>query len=174
MSDNQIFHLRVLIDHGTEVFRDIEIESENTFEQLHEAIMGAFGFSGQEIASFYMSNEEWDKGEEITQMDMGGLGEGSIKTMRDTSLSEMIVDRGDKLLYVYDFMRMWIFFVELVGTAKVDSTIAYPQIVLSVGDAPDENSKELIESFPVDFEMEEDFPEEGADFENIDDYDEII
>ncbi|MCZ4409968.1 hypothetical protein O3Q51_14195 [Cryomorphaceae bacterium 1068] len=173
MSEN-IFHFRVLIDQTEEVFRDIQIKGSDSFDDLHQAIVEAFEFSGDEMASFYMSNEEWDKGEEITQMDMGGLGDEGIKTMKDTPLDEMVFEEGEKLLYLYDFMRMWIFFVELVGvsTAKEDQT--YPLVVLTVGDAPAEHSKELVDSFPVDFDEDFEDPSEDEGFENIDDYDEII
>jgi hypothetical protein len=172
----KIFHFRILPDQSDEVFRDIEIKSSDTFEQLHDAILKAFEFSGQEMASFYMSNEEWDKGEEITQMDMGGMGDDAVLTMKDTALSDMVFDQGQKLLYLYDFMRMWIFFVELVGISDPEGSKSYPLVTLSVGDAPDEHSKELVDSFPVDFDEDlGDFSEEGEEgFENIDDYDEII
>jgi hypothetical protein len=173
MSD-KIFHFRVLIDQSEEVFRDIEIKGSDTFEDLHQAIVEAFEFSGDEMASFYMSNEEWDKGEEITQMDMGGLGGEGIKTMKDTPLDEMVFEKGEKLLYLYDFMRMWIFFVELVNVSTGKADQNYPLVVLTVGDAPAEHSKELVDSFPVDFDADFEDPSEDEGFENIDDYDEII
>jgi hypothetical protein len=172
---NSIFHFRVLVDQAEEVFRDIEIMSSDTFEDLHLAIVKAFEFSGDEIASFYMSDEDWNKGEEITQMDMEGMGDESIKTMKDTPLHEMVIDQGQKLLYLYDFMRMWIFFVELVSISKPEADQTYPLVILMVGDAPNESSKELVESFQIDFDgdFDDDFEEEEG-FENIDDYDEII
>ncbi len=174
MSD-KIFHFRVLPDQSEEVFRDIEIKSSDTFEEFHQAIVEAFEFSGDEIASFYMSNEDWDKGEEITQMDMGGPGDEGIKMMKETSLDEMIFDEGQKLLYLYDFMRMWIFFVELVAISEAKTGQSYPSVILTVGDAPDEHSKEPVDSFQIDFdgEFDDDFEEEEG-FENIDDYDELI
>lgn len=174
MSDS-IFHFRILVDQAEEVFRDIEIKSSDSFEDLHLAIVKAFEFSGDEIASFYMSNEEWDKGEEITQMDMGGMGDEGVKTMKDTPLNEMVFDQGQKLLYLYDFMRMWIFYVELMTVSKRQENQTYPQVILTVGDAPDESAKELVDSFQVDFDenFDEGFEEEEG-FENIDDYDEII
>ena len=174
MTDS-IFHFRVLVDQTEEVFRDIQIESSDSFEDLHSAVVKAFEFSGEEIASFYMSNEEWDKGEEITQMDMGGMGDEGVKTMKDTPLHEMIFEEGQKLLYLYDFMRMWIFYVELMSISKSDENQEYPTVILAVGDAPDESSKELVDSFQIDFDgdFDDDFEEEEG-FENIDDYDEII
>jgi len=151
MSD-KIFHFRILLDQSEEVFRDIEIKSTDTFEDFHRAIVVAFEFSGDEIASFYMSNEDWDKGEEITQMDMEGLDAEGIKTMKDTPLEEMLFEEEQKLLYLYDFMRMWIFFVELVSISEPKADQTYPAVILSVGDAPDEQSKELVDSFQIDFD----------------------
>ncbi|MGB6036357.1 MAG: hypothetical protein WBG42_08810, partial [Cryomorphaceae bacterium] len=97
------------------------------------------------------------------------------KMMKETSLDEMVLESGQKLLYLYDFMRMWIFFVELVSISKPDTDQTYPVVVLTVGDAPDESSKELVDSFQVDFDgdFDDDFEEEEG-FENIDDYDELI
>jgi len=174
MSD-KIFHFRILIDQSEEVFRDIEIKGSDSFEDFHRAIVEAFQFSGDEIASFYMSNEDWDKGEEITQMDMGGAGDEGIKMMKETNLDEMVFESGQKLLYLYDFMRMWIFFVELVSISQPDTDQTYPAVVLTVGDAPDESSKELVDSFQIDFDGDfDDDSEEEEGFENIDDYDELI
>ena len=66
----RIFHIRVLLDSSQDVFRDIEIEEKSTFLDLHNAIIESFKFSGMEMASFYKSNEYWDKGEEIALIDM--------------------------------------------------------------------------------------------------------
>jgi len=170
----KIFHFRVLVDQTEEVFRDIEIKSTVSFEDFHKSIVEAFEFSGLEMASFFMSNEEWDKGEEITQMDMGPTAEGGMKTMQDTPLEAMIEDSGQKLLYLYDFMRMWIFFVELIDITSPAPDKEYPLVVLAVGDAPDESSKEPVDAFPVDFDEDFEDPSEEEGFENIDDYDEII
>lgn len=165
-----IYHLRVLLDYELEVFRDIRISPEDSFEKLHETIMMAFGFSGMEMASFYMSNENWDKGEEITQMDMGSFTGSSMKTMAETEIKEMLTAEGDKMLYVYDFMRMWIFYIELLDVHKKVEGATYPFVSLVVGEAPEESNKEPVDEFPTDFIDDEDFDPEGG-FENIDELD---
>ena len=43
----RIYRFRVLIDHPSEAFRDLEIESEQNFLDLHKAIKEAFAFIGQ-------------------------------------------------------------------------------------------------------------------------------
>ena len=51
-----IYRFRVILDAKEDVFRDIEINSENTLEEFHNSITQAFGFEGNEMASFYVSN----------------------------------------------------------------------------------------------------------------------
>ena len=65
-----IYRLRVILDVREDVFRDIEIQGADTLEDLHNAIVQAFSLEGQEMASFYLSDEEWNQGEEISLFDM--------------------------------------------------------------------------------------------------------
>ena len=39
-------------------------------EDLHNVITQSFGFDGTEMASFYISDDEWNQGEEISLFDM--------------------------------------------------------------------------------------------------------
>ena len=39
-----IYRFRAILDTKEDVFRDIEIDSENTLEELHNSITQAFGF----------------------------------------------------------------------------------------------------------------------------------
>ena len=67
-----IYRFRVILDHDSEgdVFRDIEIRETDSLEDLHNAITQSFGFDGLEMASFYLSNDQWDQGEEISLFDL--------------------------------------------------------------------------------------------------------
>ncbi len=145
---SKIYTFRVLLDTAQEVFRDIEVKSEHTFEQLHTAIQAAFDFSGKEMASFYMSNDEWERGKEIPLMDMNyGDGEEEF-SMAEVKIGELIRKPGQRLIYIYDFLRMWGFFVEMVSVSESDPEQQYPRVALALGEAPDEGSKDM------DFNME--------------------
>lgn len=149
-----ILQFRVVVDNTDGIFRDIQIARTANFQEFHDAIISAFGFSGMEMASFYISNDEWDKGEEIALMDiMADPGEDPVRIMADTAMNELVGSVGDKMLYLYDFMRMWIFYVELVSTTEEITDITYPNVSLSVGIAPAEDSKE--DAGPMKIEMEE-------------------
>lgn len=166
-----IFHLRVLLDDAEDVFRDIEIESTSSFLDLHKTIIEAFGFSGTEMASFYKSNEYWDKGEEIVLMDtMKDPEQNTVLAMAETQIHEMIHKSGDKMLYLYDFMRMWIFYIDFIAEVKPKPDATYPQIVLWVGNAPAEDSKSADMLF-FSTEDEEDFYDDDLDMDaDFDDY----
>lgn len=169
LSNVNIFKFRVIIDTENDVFRDIEISTESTFEELHRAILDAFDFEEGEMASFYMSNESWEKGLEIPLMDMGGEKE---LTMKSTRLTEMLSKPSDKVLYIYDFMRMWIFYVELVEVKKDKPSTIYPRVALVYGEAPSQDSKEM-DLFGEEF-SEDEFNEMHGNSSEDDDDDEMF
>src|SRR5690606_14552336 len=113
-----LYRFRVILDAEDDVFRDIEILSESTLEDLHNAIFQAFGFDGNEMASFYISDDDWNQGEEISQVDMTD-GENDLRLMDETTLDDVVSESQTKLIYVYDFLSMWTFLVELeIGRAS--------------------------------------------------------
>jgi hypothetical protein len=114
-------------------------------------------------------------------MDMGGVDEDSL-SMSTTILSDMVMKPGDKILYVYDFMRMWIFYIELVEVKKDKPSTIYPRVALAFGDAPSQDSKEfqdMFESYIVGgaavagTELEEDEEDEFGEDDSIFDEDEF-
>ncbi len=158
------YKFRVIVDTEEDVFRDIEMPTSATFSELHRSILEHFNFEDGEMASFYLSNEEWEKGLEIPLMDMGD----GIVSMDNAVLHEMVHQVGDKILYVYDFLRMWIFYVELVEVGESLAERNYPFLALSFGEAPDQDSKEMDAMFEgngvdEDFESTEDGEAEDED-----------
>jgi hypothetical protein len=139
----RIYRFRVLIDHPSEAFRDIEIGSEQSFMDLHKAIKEAFGFIGQEMACFYVSDEEWGKGAEIPLADMGFAEEGTVPALMDqVYISDHIRSTDQRFIYAYDFLHMWMFMVELISAQDPEVGATYPRVVMSMNEAPDEHSKE--------------------------------
>lgn len=179
------YKFRVLIDteKGEEIFRDVVISSEENFETFYRAIMSAYEFSGQELASFYVSNEAWDKGHEIALMDMeisDSLDSPSI--MGQTLIQDLVSTSNQRFLLVYDFLRMWCFMIELIEVIQED--FEFPMLDLSVGESPEEFSKEIDlsgdQSLTSSPELGNDFDDIFSDdidddefggFENIDDID---
>ncbi len=165
-----IYKVRAILDVEKDVIRDIIIDSSSNLEELHQEIAKAFGFNGQEMASFYLTDDEWNQGEEIPLFDMSDAGnEVSMKT---TILNETLTKKGHKLIYVYDFMAMWTFFIELSET-EVQITDTFPKISFAFGDVPETApEKEFTADFSMDdFNLNDDPFNDASNFENIDDFD---
>ena len=128
-----IYRMRVILDTETDVIRDFEIEATATLEELHDAVSQSFGFAGNEMASFYRSDENWAQGEELPLVDMG-VGE---KPLNERPLNKILSENQYRLIYVYDFLNLWTFFVELIETAEKDHLRGYPSLIFSYGEVPE-------------------------------------
>ncbi len=179
-----ICKFRVLIDSCSEkdIFRDIEITENQTFEDLHKQILDAFGFRGDEMASFYVSNNDWVKGKEITLMDMGFDPNNRVELMGESLVGIHLEEKSQKFIYVYDFLKMWCFYIELIGKTKAGTGVTYPRTSMAFGEAPDENSKEpdfSADLLPLAGDLSFDNSGMGLDeeigdmFDNLGDYDEL-
>ena len=128
-----IYRIRVILNTQKDVIRDFEIEASATLAELHDTISKYFGFAGNEMASFYLSDENWSQGEELLLVDMG-LGE---KPLNKKPLNKLLSENENRLIYVYDFLNLWTFFVELVEIAEKDQLTVYPCLIFSHGEVPE-------------------------------------
>lgn len=131
-----IHKLRVILDTNDDIFRDIDIHAEATLMNLHDAIIEAFGIDKGEMASFYHTDDTWTQGEEIPMVDMGANPDAAA--MDQVHVEDLLVRPGDRLLYVYDFLSMWTFFVEYVEQFEGENDASYPVVSLSYGETPSE------------------------------------
>ena len=177
---------RVLLDsvEEEEVFRDIAINDDLTLEQFYMAILDAFEFSNDQMASFFVSDNDWNKGEEISLMDMsfGAKDNETPDEMSNVMIREKIQSPTQRLILVHDFLNMFIFLIELQEI--MDKDVNEAELLMSVGDIPDSlkaNTGEKIENMRFETEVdkdlqgydEDDFDDEfnSGNFENIDDLD---
>ena len=163
-----IYRFRVLLDNDTEddIFRDIEIRKTDTLEDLHNAITQSFGFDGTEMASFYISDEQWNQGEEISLFDMSE-GLDSIRLMNETILEDVADSDNTKLIYVYDFFNMWTFLVELGEIAEEAEGADYPNLMYVHGQIPNEAPQKKFEGENTSNDLLDD----TLDIDNFDDLD---
>ena len=160
---------RILLDtkKNEEIFHDILIADGEDFETFFQTIIKSFEFKGDQMASFYVSNETWDKGEEISLLDLSEGEESQVQIMKDTKVRDHLLDRDQKFILVYDFLKMWIFLIELIGVQE--ETPDAPQLVLSVGTNPKEDSKELSDDFQMISESMEDMEDDDFGFNDFED-----
>lgn len=160
-----MYKIRVILDTKEDVIRTILVDNSINLEDLHFTIAKAFGFEGQEMASFYRTDDEWNQGEEIPLFDMAEAGAGI--SMATCLLTETLAKQSSKLIYVYDFLNMWTFYVETLEIGSETAT-DLPKTILSVGEIPSEApEKEFIADKPDSDINNDDEPDifNGFDFE---------
>lgn len=167
---NMVYKFLILSDEIDNFAREITIDSENTFFDLHNAILDSVNYSKDEMASFFLCDEDWEKGTEVTLMEMDTDPEVDSWVMKDTKLSDLLEDEKQKLLYIFDYVTDRAFFLELREIVP-EEDLNLPVCSKSKGDAP--KQKVEFESFEKEntrFETGESFY--GDDSFELDELDE--
>ena len=98
-----VYKIRVILDAKETIFRDIEIKDKQTLWNLHLGIKSAFSLPGEELSSFYFSDDEWNEGRAVPLEDMSDDGDGEI--MSDIYLNEGFPEVGAKMRFQYGFIE---------------------------------------------------------------------
>ena len=155
-----IYRFTIISDEVDDFVREIQIDPEATFFDFHEAILQSVGYANDQMTSFFICDDDWEKEKEVTLEEMDDNPEIDSWVMKETPISELIEDEKQKLLYVFDYMTERCFFIELteIITGK-DMNGA--KCTKKAGDG---GSLDLDENFygDQDFDME-DFDQEGFD-----------
>lgn len=134
-----VYRFRITFEDHEEITREIDIRSDQTFEDLHFAILQSINFDTQHGASFYVSSDQWIKGKEISLESRSSKKYGVSTLMRDALLLDWVNDPHQKFYYQYDYSREWSFFVELIRIfMNEDFTKTYPHCVKFNGSAPNQ------------------------------------
>jgi hypothetical protein len=165
-----VYKFRVILDTEEDIFRDIAILKTDTLEDLHNAIVNAFGFDGMEVASFYTCDDKWNQDVEIPMFDVGEI-EGENKTMSGYQLDSILDTENTKIIYVYDFLNMWTFLVELAAVEEITAGNVYPETLFSYGEMPAEAMEKSFEADEDEFgsEFEDDLDDDDLDMFGSDD-----
>lgn len=154
-----IYKIRVILDTKEDVFRDIEVRDKQTLFSLYKGIVSAFSLQGEELASFYKSDQDWNQGKEIPLEDMGETG--NDETMADFQINEVLPNKGDRMIFVYDYMEMWTFYVEVMEIEDKKAVFNYPLTVYRFGAMPLKAPKRDMKI--LDLEDDEIMDDEEAD-----------
>lgn len=169
-----IYKLRIIYDNPEDILRDIAIESNVSLEDFHNVIVNAFGFDGGEVASFYTCDDNWNQQDEIPLFDTGDIP-GNVRIMSDFVLDDILYKKSTKMIYVYDFLNMNTFFVELAEISDNEAGEEYPQLLFSLGVMPLNDN--ILDDFDNDFETnfsEEDPADDDFDiFDGDDSFDDL-
>lgn len=132
-----IFRIKFISDEVDGFVREIKIDSDSTFLDLNRAVLDACGYPDDQMTSFYICNEEWERGRQVTREDMSEAGheDEDLYTMADTPLTEFIEDEGQRLEYVFDPFAERSFFLD-VKEAIPGQHLSKAEVIRSKGEAP--------------------------------------
>jgi hypothetical protein len=131
-----IYRFRITFEDYDEVIREIEVLPKHSFLDLHRAILEAVGFDPEHPSSFFISNDQWKKGEEFAYLPSESKIRKGVLLMDNTRLNQNIDDPHQKFYYTYNFERPFDFHVQLVKILEEDPAKKYPFLFKSIGKAP--------------------------------------
>lgn len=156
-----------------------EADSEASFLDLHNAILAAVKYPNDQMTSFFMCNERWEKEQEVTLVEMDSSFEYDNLVMEQTRLSELLEEQGQRLIYIFDPLYERYFFGNLreIKAGNMDGV----KCVEKRGKAPEQLHHEDIldgianKNGKAEWEMDEEFfgdskyNEEDLDMEGFQD-----
>lgn len=165
-----LFRIKFISDEVDGFVRELKIDSDATFLDLNQAILESCGYPDDQMTSFYLCDEEWERGLQITREDMGvGSADEDIYVMEETKLSELIEDEEQHLEFVFDPFEERSFFID-VKEIIPGETLKHYAIIRAKGEAPQQ-----IKDMDMDLALSESAtkskkrkaaPAEEEDFEN--------
>lgn len=178
-----ILKFRAYFQEDESIYRDVAIKHTSSFFELHSAILIAYEFDNKHAATFYRSNDNWQRGREISIERYDKDYKAEPLLMIETTIASEIKDPNQKFIYEYDFTKGWLFAIELIGVDKAgNDKLSYPICVRKEGVAPTQyGSKGLIDKRLAEMEekydlkpeaMQDGYGEEGEDGDMAEDTEE--
>lgn len=143
-----VFVIKFVCEEAEGFVREISIDSEATFFDLHRMVLASCGYSEGQMNSFFICDNDWERQQEITLEDMSLDPSQDSYVMDETRLSEFIEDKGQKMEYIFDTFAGRSFFLN-VKEVRLGESLALPQVSRSVCDAPEEIHIEVEEPTPA-------------------------
>jgi hypothetical protein len=158
-----ILRFRVYWDDDDSTYRDIAVRHTQTFLDLHAAILKSYEFDNKHKATFYRSNDHWQRGREISLEQYDKSYKVEPLLMESTPIGTEIRDPNQKFVYVYDFNKNWTFLVELINVDKEENRkLSYPCCIRTEGIAPSQyGTKGLVDSRLAEVEEKYDLQPEA-------------
>ncbi len=173
-----IYKFTIVSDEVDDFVREIKIDSDATFFDFHQAILASCGYKDDQMTSFFICDDDWEKEKEVTLENMATSSDEDNWVMKDTRLSDLVEEEKQRLLYVFDPLTDRVFFIELTETTP-GKNLDKPVCSRKHGKAPKQsidfdeinknnatNSIDLDENFYGDQSFDpEDFDPEGYEME---------
>lgn len=199
-----IYKFRITVDDVDDFVRDIEISANQNFEDFFYAITNCTDLDSKNLSSFFICDAKWRRIKELTLVDMGVDDdkvsyandddddyEDSPKIpvclMNSQKISDAIDDPHQRIIFMYDYMKPLLMYIELLKTIEAVNDINYPRctyqeaklpitlknnfpIIGAIGDEEFENLTNVDDEDIPDDDIADDVIED----DDIDGLDEII
>jgi len=177
-----VLKFRVYWEEDDAIYRDVLVKHTQNFQDLHTIILKAFEFDQKHDATFYRSNDTWQRGREISKEVYDRAYKVAPLLMAETVIGTEIIDTNQHFIYEYDFVKSWSFLIQLIQVVKnadADMTLEYPLVSRIEGVGPMQyGTKGLLGEKFADIEEKYDlnegaegFGEEGEEEDKADDND---
>jgi len=175
-----VLKFRVYWEEDDAIYRDVLVKHTQNFQELHFIILKAFEFDQKHDATFYRSNDTWQRGREISKEVYDRAYKVAPLLMEETIIGSEIIDTNQHFIYEYDFVKSWSFLIQLIQVVKnadADMNLEYPLVSRIEGVGPMQyGTKGLLGEKFADIEEKYDlnegaegFGEEGEDAHASDD-----
>ncbi len=130
-----IFRLIMISDEVEDFMREFFIDSDATFLDLHKTILDTCHYADDQLTSFTMCEDGWEKGQEITLEEMDTDTDQDSYVMANTRLSELIEEEKQHLMYTFDPLADRNFFIQ-VAEIITGQSLDTPKVSRSQGNPP--------------------------------------
>jgi hypothetical protein len=170
-----IIKFRVSWNQDDSTFRDIEILSGQTFDDLHQCIKRELLMPADMESIIYVSDENWNKGRQISSRVEKNLRDAIALSMKKTPIGALIVDPHQKFIYECEHPKAWLFYIDLITLMEETAvTHVYPRCIKGEGVSPSQFGilpikKDSVVEIEERYDLandEEGFGDEGEDDNN--------
>ncbi|ROT03683.1 hypothetical protein EEL49_12650 [Muribaculaceae bacterium Isolate-104 (HZI)] len=130
-----IYSFRIVSDEVDNFKREINIDADATFLDFRNAICDSVNYDKGQMNSFFLCDEGWEKGKEITLEDMGSDISDDVYLMDECILGDFLEDEGQRLIFVFDYLTDRSFFIELKKT-QPGKNLKDPICTIAMGNPP--------------------------------------
>lgn len=134
---SMVFRFRMLSDENDHFIRDYEVMYDTTLVDFHRFILDSLEYEPC-MASFFTADERWEKLREFTCVEMGDGSEEGPVSMESVTLGQIIHNKRDRLIYLFDLFGDRAYYLELTGSYEADTAAAYPREIFAQAEAPDQ------------------------------------
>ncbi|MEI6189227.1 MAG: hypothetical protein WCP61_02280 [Chitinophagia bacterium] len=134
-----VLKFRVYWEEDDAIYRDVLVKHTQNFADLFQIILKAFEFDQKHDATFFRSNDTWQRGREISKAVYEKEYKAPPLLMDETLVGTEIIDTNQHFIFLYDFVKSWTFLIELIQVIKnadADMTLEYPLVSRVEGVGP--------------------------------------